>query len=83
MEEQTITHTKPPAFTLDALGQASDQQLAELIDRATSLLTARENARKSEAITKIKELAKAHGLNVMLEPRNTKKGRRQRQKAQT
>lgn len=80
MNEQTpITpRSTTAAFDLNTLDRASDETLTELIAKAQALLTSRENERKRDAIARIKELAKAHGLDVTLEPRNTKRGRRQR-----
>lgn len=80
MENQTLTPTKAETFTSQPLDQATDQQLTELIKQASAILEAREAERTRAAIAKIKELAKAHGLDVSLEPRNTKRGRRQRRK---
>ena len=83
MENQTLTPTKAETFAPQALNQATDQQLTELIKQASAILEAREAERTRAAIAKIKELAKAHGLDVSLEPRNTKRVRRQRRKEKT
>ncbi|RBI76123.1 hypothetical protein DQW77_04365 [Roseovarius sp. TE539] len=82
MHEQAHHIPNPTAQPIDtkALDQASDDALHELIGKAQALLTDRENSRKREAIAKIKELAKAHDLDVAIEPRNTKRGKRQRRK---
>ena len=82
MHEQAHHIPNPTTEPIDtkALDQASDEALQELIGKAQALLTERENNRKREAIAKIKELAKAHGLDVAIEPKNTKRGRRQRRK---
>lgn len=77
--QQTITPSSHPLDT-KALDQASDEALHELIGKAQALLTERENSRKREAIAKIKELAKAHGLDIAIAPKNTRQGRRQRRK---
>ena len=50
-----------------ALEHADDTELHALISRAQELLTARETERKREAIARIKEIAKAHGLDVAIE----------------
>ncbi len=83
MHEQTQHTPNPTPQPIDtiALDQASDDALHDLIGKAQALLTERENSRKREAITKIKALAKAHGLDVAIEPRNTKRGKRQRKTA--
>ncbi|SDO98058.1 hypothetical protein SAMN05216196_1155 [Lutimaribacter pacificus] len=75
MHEQTQHTPNPTPQPIDtkALDQASDDALHDLIGKAQALLTQRENSRKREAIFKIKELAKAHGLDVTIEP--TKRGR--------
>lgn len=82
MHEATQHIPNPNTQPLDtkALDQASDDALHELIGKAQALLTERENSRKREAIAKIKELAKAHGLDVAIEPKTTKRGKRQRRK---
>ena len=82
MHEQTHHIPNPTTQPIDtkALDQASDDTLHELISKAQALLTERENSRKREAIAKIKELAKAHGLDVAIEPKNTKRGKRLRRK---
>lgn len=82
MPEQTEHTPSPAPQPLDtiALDQASDDALHDLIGKAKALLTQRENSRKREAIARIKELAKAHGLDVAIEPKNTKRGKRQRRK---
>lgn len=80
MHEQ-IQHTANPTpqpIDPGMLDQASDDALQELISKAQALLAERENNRKREAIAKIKELAKAHGLDVAIEPKTTKRGKRQR-----
>ena len=77
--QQTIAPSTQP-FDTQALDQASDETLHELIGKAQALLTERENSRKRDAIAKIKELAKAHGLDVAIAPKNTRQGRRQRRK---
>jgi hypothetical protein len=80
MHEPTPHSTTPTTLPIDpgTLDQASDDALQELISKAQALLADRENNRKREAIAKIKELAKAHGLDVAIEPKNTKRGKRQR-----
>lgn len=82
MHEHTQHTPNPTAQPIDtiALDQASDDALHELISKARALLADRENSRKREAITKIKALAKAHGLDVAIEPKNTRRGKRQRRK---
>lgn len=80
MENQTVMQTRDATFAPQPLDQATDQQLNDLIKQAIAILEAREAERTRAAIAKIKELAKAHGLDVSLEPRNTKRGRRQRRK---
>lgn len=82
MHEQAHHIPNPTAQPIDPgmLDRASDDALQELISKAQALLTKRENNRKREAIAKIKELAKAHGLDVAIEPKNTKRGKRQRRK---
>ena len=72
--------TNPPKTTEPihhpALEEADDTELRALISRAQDLLTARETERKRQAIARIKEIAKAHGLDVAIETgkraRNTK-----------
>jgi hypothetical protein len=63
---------------LDAksLDHASDETLTELIERAQHLLAARETERKRAAIAQIKELARANGLDVAIEPARKKRGRK-------
>ncbi|MGR3802034.1 MAG: hypothetical protein ACU0AY_01060 [Marinibacterium profundimaris] len=80
MHEQAHHIPNPTTQPLDTknLDQASDDALHDLIGKAQALLTERENSRKREAIAKIKELAKAHGLDVAIEPKTTKRGKRQR-----
>ena len=82
MHERTQHIHNPSNQPIDtkALDQASDDELHVLISKAQALLTQRENSRKREAIAKIKDLARAHGLNVAIEPKNTKRGKRQRRK---
>lgn len=82
MHEQTQQTPNPTQQPIDTkvLDQASDEALQQLISKAQALLAERENSRKREAIAKIKELAKAHGLDVAIAPRNTKRGRRQHRK---
>ena len=82
MHEQTQYSPNPTTQPIDtkALDRASDDALQELISKAQALLTERENNRKREAIAKIKALAKAHGLDVAIEPKNTTRGKRQRRK---
>lgn len=74
--------TNPTTQPIDPgmLDRASDDALQELISKAQALLAERESNRKREAIARIKELAKAHGLDVAIEPKNTKRGKRQRRK---
>lgn len=81
MENQTTAQTHTIAFTQGDLNRASDAQLEDLIKQASALLEKRETDRKREAIAQIKDIAKAHGLTIALEPKNTKTGRRQRRKA--
>lgn len=82
MHEQAHHIPNPTTQPIDpgTLDRASDDALQELISKAQALLTERENNRKREAIAKIKELAKAHGLDVAIEPKTTKRGKRQRRK---
>lgn len=83
MDNQTVTQVAAEASVPQTLGAATDQQLTELINQANAILETRKAERTRAAITKIKELAKAHGLDVAIEPRNTKRGRRQRRKDTT
>ena len=80
MHEQAHHIPNPTTQPIDPgmLDRASDDALQELISKAQALLAERENNRKREAIAKIKELAKAHGLDVAIEPKTTKRGKRQR-----
>lgn len=80
MHEQTQHVPNPTTQPIDtkALDQATDDALHDLISKAQALLAERESNRKREAIAKIKELAKAHGLDVAIEPKTTKRGKRQR-----
>lgn len=82
MHEQTqhMPNSTTQPIDTKTLDQASDDALQELISKAQALLAERENSRKREAIAKIKKLAKAHGLDVAIEPKNTKRGKRQRRK---
>ena len=63
-------------MSVDRLDQASDDHLRALIAKAQTLLAAREDTRKREAITRIKALAKAHGLDVAIEPTKRRRGRK-------
>tara|TARA_R100000935_G_scaffold58898_1_gene99279 strand:+ start:5520 stop:5771 length:252 start_codon:yes stop_codon:yes gene_type:complete len=83
MEHQTLTQDKAASFAPQALDQATDQELTDLIKQASAILETRDAERKRTAIAKIKELAKAHGLDVAIEPRTTKRGRRPRRKETT
>ena len=83
MDHQTVTQVTDEVSVPQTLGAATDQQLTELINQANAILEARKADRTRAAIAKIKELAKAHGLDVAIEPRNTKRGRRQRRKDTT
>ena len=65
-------HKAPATANLD---NASDEDLRGLIERATQLLRQREGARKREAISRIKALAKEHGLNVAIEEPKRRRGR--------
>ncbi len=80
------TNTQQPATESKAepsqnLERLDDDALGALITRAQALLEQRDKDRKRAAITQIKELAKAHGLHIAIEPQNTKRGRKQRRKA--
>lgn len=81
MEHQTTTETHTTAFTPGNLDRASDAQLEDLIKQAEALHEKREAARKREVIAQMQALAKSIGMNVTLEPKNTKKGKLQRRKA--
>ena len=74
-------HTTPTATTnqeldLKSLDRQSDATLTDLIAHAQSLLAARETERKRKAVAEIKALAKAHGLNVAIEPPTKRRGRK-------
>lgn len=80
MEHQTVMHEQDATFAPQVLDHATDQQLTDLIKQASTILETRDAERKRTAIAKIKDLAKAHGLDVTIEPRTTKRGRRPRRK---
>lgn len=64
-----------PTQQPQSLDQASDKELRALIEKASSLLRAREETRKKDAIAQIKLLAKEHGLDVAVERPKRKRGR--------
>lgn len=49
------------------LEDADDTELMSLVTRAQALLKSRETERKRDAIARIKEIAKSHGLDVAIE----------------
>ncbi|UEM04741.1 H-NS histone family protein [Skermanella rosea] len=61
-----------PVESLDAL---PDESLRDLIDRAKSLLAARQSERRKQALAQIQQLAKAHGLAVAVRQPARKRGR--------
>lgn len=79
-EQPTAESKTDPSHDLERL---DDDALGALITRAQTLLDQRDKDRKRAAITQIKELAKAHGLHIAIEPQNTKRGRKQRRKVMT
>lgn len=78
MNEQHTTSatTATQALDLKSLDHASDEVLTDLIAHAQSLLAARESERKRKAVAEIKALAKAHGLDVAIEPSRKRRGRK-------
>jgi hypothetical protein len=64
-----------PTQQPQSLDQASDDELRAIIKEASSLLRAREETRKKDAIAQIKLLAKEHGLDVAVERPKRKRGR--------
>lgn len=52
-----------------------DEKLQEVVSKAREILTARADARKRDAMAKIKALAKEHGLNVAIDRQPRKRGR--------
>ena len=77
MKEQ-ITPATSTTQTLDlkSLDRQSDATLTDLIAHAQSLLAARDTERKRKAVAEIKALAKAHGLNIAIEPTAKRRGRK-------
>lgn len=69
-------HKKPLAEDVRGdLDSAPDDELRRLIKEAGDILSARETARKREAIAKIKALAKEHGLSLSIDRPARKRGR--------
>jgi uncharacterized protein HemY len=60
---------------LQELDQQSDQTLRELITRARSVLAAREEKQKKDALSEIRRIAKAHGLDVAIRKPPARRGR--------
>lgn len=58
-----------------ALERAEDGDLERLVAQATAILERRTEERKRNAIARIKELAKEHGLNVAIDKPARKRGR--------
>lgn len=61
-----------PAENLDA---QSDDDLRDVIAQARSVLAARENKRKKQAVSEIRRIAKEHGLDVTVSKPARKRGR--------
>ncbi|MDX0174522.1 hypothetical protein [Sinorhizobium meliloti] len=75
-----VINKTAPVESLDAL---PDEGLRDLIDRAKSLLAARQSERRKQALAQIQQLAKAHGLAVAVRQPARKRGRPPRADSQT
>jgi hypothetical protein len=64
--------------TIERFENASDSELEHIIAKAKSVLSERHARRKSEALTRIREIAKEHGLIV-----DVRTSRRQRRSKTT
>lgn len=60
---------------VESLDSMSDDTLRELIAQAKSLLAARENRRRNEALLQIRQLAKDHGLGIAIKQPARRRGR--------
>lgn len=60
---------------MEGLDARPDDELRAVIDRAKSLLAAREGERRRQALAQIQQLAKAHGLAVAVRQPARKRGR--------
>lgn len=65
----------PPLPGRAQLDAHSDEALQSLINEARHVLKSRAAARKREALRRIKELAKQHGLDVAVQDPAKKRGR--------
>ena len=72
---EQMSQGTPPLPGRAQLEAHSDEALQSLIDEARSVLNARAAARKREALRRIKELAKQHGLDVAVQDPSKKRGR--------
>jgi hypothetical protein len=59
----------------ESLDSMSDNALRDLIAQAKSLLAARENRRRNDALVQIRQLAKDHGLGIAIKQPARKRGR--------
>ena len=79
MEGETIVETQETASLISRLrsnlNAATDEELRDIAKEAHSEIARREAERQREAMAKIKELAKAHGLNVAIDRPARKRGR--------
>lgn len=66
--------TNAPGFA-ESLDACPDDELRAVIDRANTLLAARETERRKQALAQIQQLAKAHGLAVAVKHPARKRGR--------
>lgn len=59
----------------ETLDSVSDDGLRELITQAKALLATRENKRRNQALVRIRQLAKEHGLSIAIKQPIRKRGR--------
>jgi len=63
------------AALTEGLESQSDSALRDMIEKARSVLEARESERKKLAVAEIRRIAKEHGLDVAIDKPARKRGR--------
>lgn len=81
MEENKRDQIEEPD-ALDDLEEVTDEDLRTLAQRATSILEARENERRKEALKRIRTIAKENGLSVSVKTAGRRGHRRKVTNAQ-
>lgn len=67
-----VTFKYPSESIADNFANASDAELENLISQARSLLKERDTARKRDALSRIREIAREHGLTIEVRKKTRK-----------